>query len=167
MRYLVRQRIMSFATSFWITDEDGNEVYYVDGHALQFRKTFELTDRSGVVVAMIRQQLFRLRGTMDIERDGAVMATVRRANFSPFRHRYEVTLADGTVLEAAGSFSDMNWELAAPDRVVGRISRQWFKVRDTYGVEVEPGEDAALVIAIAVSIDRLREQERRRVMAGG
>jgi uncharacterized protein YxjI len=167
MRYLVRQRIMSFAASFWITDEDGNEVYYVDGHALQFRKTFELTDRSGVVVAMIRQQLFRLRGTMDIERDGAVIATVRRANFSPFRHRYEVTLADGTVLEAAGSFSDMNWELAAPDRVVGRISRQWFKVRDTYGVEVEPGEDAALVIAIAVSIDRLREQERRRVMAGG
>jgi uncharacterized protein YxjI len=61
----------------------------------------------------------------------------------------------------------MNWELAAPDRVVGRISRQWLQVRDTYGVEVEPGEDAALVIAIAVSIDRLREQERRRAMAGG
>jgi len=167
MRYLVRQRIISFAASFWITDEDGNEVYYVDGRALQFRKTFELTDRSGVVVAMIRQQLFRLRGTMDIERDGAVIATVRRANFSPFRHRYEVTLADGTAWAAAGNFSDMNWELAAPDRVVGRISRQWFKVRDTYGVEVEPGEDAALVIAVAVGIDRLREQERRRAMAGG
>jgi uncharacterized protein YxjI len=166
MRYLVRQRIISFAASFWITDEDGNEVFHVDGHALQFRKTFELTDRSGVVAAVIRQQPFRLRGTMDIERDGMVIATVRRANFSPFRHRYEVTLADGTVLEAAGDFSDMNWELAAPGRVVGRISRRWFKVRDTYGVEVEPGEDAALVIAIAVSIDRLREQERRRAMSG-
>jgi uncharacterized protein YxjI len=167
MRFLVRQRIMSFAASFWITDEEGDEVFHVDGHALQFRKTFELTDRSGIMVAVIRQQPFRLRGTMDIERDGAVIATVRRANFSPFRHRYEVTLADGTVLEAAGNFSDMNWELAAPDRVVGRISRQWFKVHDTYGVEVEPGEDAALVIAIAVSIDRLREQERRHAMAGG
>jgi len=166
MRYLVRQRIVSFAASFWITDEDGNEVFYVDGHALQFRKTFELSDRSGAVVAMIRQQLFRLRAAMDIERDGAVIATVRRANFSPFRHRYEVTLADGTVLEAAGNFSDMNWELAAPGRVVGRISRQWFKVRDTYGVEVEPGEDAALVIAIAVSIDRLREQARRAMASG-
>jgi uncharacterized protein YxjI len=166
MRYLVRQRIISFAASFWITDEEGNEVFHVDGHALQFRKTFELTDRSGVVVAMIRQQPFRLRGTMDIERDGGVIATVRRANFSPFRHRYEVTLADGTVLEAAGNFSDMNWELAAPGRVVGRISRQWFKVRDTYGVEVEPGEDAALVIAIAVSIDRLREQARRAMASG-
>ena len=167
MRYLVRQRIFSLAANFWITDEKDNEVFHVDGHALQFRKTFELTDRSGVVVAVIRQQPFRLRGTMDIERDGAIIATVRRANFSPFRHRYGVALADGTVWEAAGNFSDMNWELAAPDRVVGRISRQWFKVRDTYGVEVEPGEDAALVIAVAVSIDRLREQERRRAMAGG
>ena len=32
---------------------------------------------------------------------------------------------------------------------MGRISRQWFKIRDTYGVEVETGEDLALVIAIA------------------
>ena len=161
MRYLVRQRLAAFAASFWITDEDGNEVFQVDGQALQLRKTFELTDQSGVVVAMIRQQPFRLRGTMDIERDGAVLATVRRANVSLFRHRYQVSLADGTVLDATGDFSDMNWELAAGDRVVGRISRQWFKIRDTYGVEVEPGEDPALVIAIAVCIDRLREQQRR------
>jgi uncharacterized protein YxjI len=167
MRYLVRHRILSLASSFWITDEDGNEVFYVDGKALQIRKTFELKDRDGNVLAMIRQQLFRLRGTMDVERDGAVIATVRRAAFSPFKHRYEVTLADGTVLEATGDFSDMNWELAAGDRVAARISRQWFKVRDTYGVEVEPGEDDALVIAIAVCIDRLREQERRGVAASG
>ena len=160
MRYLVRQRLAAFTASFWITDEDGNEVFQVDGKALKLRNTFELTDRSGVVVAMIRQQPFR-RGTMDIERDGAVLATLRRANISLFRHRYQVTLADGTVLDATGDFSDMNWELAAGDRVVGRISRQWFKIRDTYGVEVEPGEDPALVIAVAVCIDRLREQQRR------
>ncbi|HEY0935678.1 MAG TPA: LURP-one-related family protein [Trebonia sp.] len=165
MRYLVRQRIFSLKASFWITDEDGTEVFHVDGHALQFRRTFELKDRAGAVLVTIRQQVFRLRGTMDIERDGAVIATVRRANFSPFKHRYEVTLADGTLLEATGSFRDLDWELAGAGRVVGRISRQWFKVRDTYGVEVEPGEDPAFVIAVAVCVDRLREQERRAATA--
>src|SRR5262249_34409052 len=148
MRYLVRQRIFSLAANFWITDENGNEAFHVDGHALQLRKTFELTDSSGAMVASIRQQPFRWRGTMDIERDGAVIATVRRANFSLFQHRYDVTLADGTAWLATGNFADLNWELAAPDRVVGRISRQWFQVRDAYGVEVEPGEDPALVIAV-------------------
>jgi uncharacterized protein YxjI len=161
MRYLVRQQLFSFRARFWITDEDGSEVFSVDGQAFQLRKTFELKDRSGAVVALIRQQPFRLRGTMEIERDGVVLATVRRVPFSLLRHRYDVTLADGSVLSAEGRFSDMDWELTAPGRVVGRISRQWFQVRDTYGVEVEPGEDAALVIAIAVCVDRLREQQRR------
>jgi uncharacterized protein YxjI len=159
MRYLVRQRIFALAASFWITDEEGNEVFHVDGHALQLRKTFELTDASGALLAVIRQQLFRLRGTMEIERDGVVIATVRQAMFS-FRHRYEVELADGTALDATGNFSDLRWELTAGGQVIGRISRQWFQVRDSYGVEVAPGQDAALVIAIAVCIDRLREQER-------
>jgi len=162
MRYLVRQRMFSFTASFWITDEDGNEVFHVDGHALAFRKTFELTDRSGAVVAVIRQQPFRLRGTMDIERDGAVIATVQRAAFSLFQHRYDVALADGTAWTATGNFADLNWELTAAGRAIGRISRQWFNIRDTYGVEVEPGEDPALVIAVAVCVDRLREQARRR-----
>ena len=68
---------------------------------------------------------------------------------------------------AAGNFADLNWELTAPDRVIGRISRQWFNIRDTYGVEVEPGEDAALVIAVAVCVDRLREQARRAAVSSG
>jgi uncharacterized protein YxjI len=167
VRYLVRQRAISLKSSFWITDENGDEVFYVDGPALAIRKTFELKDRAGTVLVTIRQQVLRLRGTMDIERDGVVTATVRRAGFSPFKHRYEVTLADGTVLQAAGSFRNMDWELSGADRVVGRISRQWFKVRDTYGVEVEPGEDDVLVIAVAVCVDRLRELERRAAAAGG
>jgi len=35
--------------SFWITDEDGSEVFQVDGQALQFRKAFELEDRASAV----------------------------------------------------------------------------------------------------------------------
>jgi len=163
----VRQRIFSLGADFWITDSDGNEAFHVNGHALQFRKTFELTDRDGQEVAVIRQQLFWLRGTMDIERDGEVIATVRRANFSPLRHRYEASLADGTTWEASGNFADMNWAItAAGGQQVGRISRAWFRARDTYGVEVEPGHDAALVIAVAVSVDQLREIACRAAASG-
>ncbi len=90
-----------------------------------------------------------------------MIATVRPAFFSPIRHRYEVTLADGSRLEATGNFADKDWQLTSDGRLVGRISRQWFRIRDTYGVEVAPGEDDALIIAIAVSIDRIHEDEER------
>jgi len=35
------------------------------------------------------------------------------------------------------------------------VSKRWFRVRDTYGVEIAPGEDEALVLAIAVCVDAL------------
>ena len=162
MRYLVQERIFSFTADFWIEDEDGNRVFFVDGKALSLRETFELKDAYGNLLIVIRKRFFAMRETMDIEDGNGVIATVRPAFFSPLRHRYNVDLADGSQLEAVGNFVDKDWELLDGEaRPSGRISRQWFRIRDTYGVEVEPGADDALVIAIAVCIDRIYEDEKR------
>jgi uncharacterized protein YxjI len=169
MRYLIQERIFSLAADFWIEDEDGNRPFFVDGKALSLRETFELKDAHGNILARIHKKLFAMRDTMDIEDGSGVIATVRPAFFSPLKHRYLIDLAGGERLEAVGNFRDKDWELTGGDgRIVGRISRQWFRIRDTYGVEVEPGEDDALVIAIAVCIDRIHEDEvRERRRQGG
>lgn len=162
MRYLVQEQIFSLTTDFWIEDENGDRAFFVDGKALKLRETFELKDVDGNVRAVIRKRLLAMRDTMDIEDGQGVIATVRPAFFSPLKHRYEVRLADGRQLEATGDFRDKNWTLATADgQYVGAVSRKWFRVRDTYGVDVAPGEDDALVIAIAVCIDRIHEDEER------
>jgi uncharacterized protein YxjI len=161
MRYLVQERIFSFKADFWIEDESGNRVFFVDGKALSLRETFELKDAHGNLLIVIRKKFFSLRETMEIEDGSGVVATVRPAFFSPIRHRYNIDLADGSRLEAVGNFVDKDWELTdGAGQVIGRISRQWFRIRDTYGVEVEPGANDALVIAIAVCIDRIYEDEK-------
>jgi uncharacterized protein YxjI len=38
---------------------------------------------------------------------------------------------------------------------VARISTKWFRVRESYGVDIAAGEDAALILAITVAIDSL------------
>jgi uncharacterized protein YxjI len=161
MRYLVQERIFSFKADFWIEDEGGNRVFLVDGKALSLRETFELKDAYGNLLILIRKKFFSMRETMEIENGNGLIATVRPAFFSPIKHRYNIDLADGSRLEAIGNFVDKDWELTDGRQVVGRISRQWFRIRDTYGVEVEPGMDDALVIAIAVCIDRIYEDEKR------
>ena len=67
MRYLVQERIFSIGDDFWIEDENGDRVFFVDGKALSLRETFELRDASGAIRAIIRKKLFALRDTMDIE----------------------------------------------------------------------------------------------------
>jgi uncharacterized protein YxjI len=163
MRYLVQERIFSITNDFWIEDEAGNRVFYVDGRALSLRETFELKDASGNMLILIRKKLFAMRDTMEIEDGNGLAATVRPAFFSPLRHRYQIDLANGERLEALGNFTDKDWELTDGNgRVVGRISRQWFRIRDTYGVEVAPGAYDPLIIAIAVCIDRIHEDEIRK-----
>ena len=35
------------------------------------------------------------------------------------------------------------------------MSKKWFRVRDTYGVQVAEGEERPLILAITVAIDSL------------
>ena len=164
MRYLVREKVFSIGDDFWVTDEQGNEAFLVDGKALRLRETFELKDRSGAIVATVRKRLLAVRDSMDIERDGAVIATVKKAVFSPLHHRSVVELPGGGELEAVGNILDKEFEIRSGGAVLAQVSRSWFRMRDTYGVDVAPGQDDALMLAVAVCLDRIHhdEEERRR-----
>jgi uncharacterized protein YxjI len=115
-----------------------------------------------VVVATVRKRLLALRDSMNIERDGTVIATVKKALISPLHHRSVIELAGGEELEAVGDIVDKEFEIRAGGTVLARISRSWFRIRDTYGVDVAPGQDDALFIAIAVCLDRIHHDEEER-----
>ena len=38
---------------------------------------------------------------------------------------------------------------------IAEVSEKWFRVRDGYGVEVTPGQNDALLLAITVCIDQM------------
>jgi uncharacterized protein YxjI len=164
MRYQVREKVFSIGDDFWVTDEQGNDAFLVDGKALRLRQTFELKDRSGAVVATVRKKLVSIHDSMDIERDGAVVATVKKALFSPLHHKSVIELPGGGQLEAVGNILDKEFEIRSGGMVLAQISRSWFRIRDTYGVDVAPGQDDALFLAIAVCLDRIHhdEQEEQR-----
>jgi len=45
------------------------------------------------------------------------------------------------------------------DRLAARVSKQWYTFTDTYGIEIAPGEDEGLILAIAVAIDEIAHDE--------
>jgi uncharacterized protein YxjI len=163
MRYQVKEKVFSIGTDFWVTDEQDNKAFLIDGKVLHIRQTLELKDPSGAVVATIRKKLVAIRETMEIERDGAAAATVHKVLVSPLHHRYVIDLHGGGQLEAVGNLIDKEFQIQDGGQVVAQVSRAWFRIRDTYGVDVAPGQDDALMIAIAVCLDRIhRDEEDRR-----
>jgi uncharacterized protein YxjI len=161
MRYLVRERLFSITDDFWVTDEQGNEVFLVDGKALRLRETFELKDTAGQKLATIHKRFLTFTDAMEIEHDGAVVAIVHKAVVSPLHHRAIIDIPGGDRLEAVGNIIDKDFEIRDGRQAIARISRSWFRIRDTYGVDVAPGENDALIVCIAICLDRIHHDEER------
>jgi uncharacterized protein YxjI len=162
MRYQVKEKLFSTGTDFWVTDDQDNKAFLVDGKVFHIRQTLEIKDPSGAVVATIRKKLVAIRETMEIERDGAPSATVHKVLVSPLHHRYVIDVDGGGQLEAVGNIVDKEFQIQSGGEVVAQVSRAWFRIRDTYGVDVAPGQDDVLMIAVAVCIDRIHHDEEER-----
>jgi uncharacterized protein YxjI len=152
--YQMRQKLLSIGGDFWIEDEEGRRVYRVDGKALRLRNTFHLENMQGERLCTIKKKVMHIRDTMEIEDSGGErMALVHKALISPLRERWKVEVEAGPDLEAQGNVLDHEYESEADGRKVAEVSKRWFRVRDTYGVEIAPDQDPALLLAVTVAID--------------
>ena len=155
MRYQMREKMFSIGDDFWVEDENGDKAYKVNGKAMRVRKTFILETPSGDEVFKIREKKLRLRDTMKIERDGDDVASVKKAVIDPVRGRFDIEVENGPDLKAQGNVLDHEYEIECDGRRIAQVSKAWFRVRDTYGIEVAPGENDALIIAVSVCIDEM------------
>ena len=159
-RYLLREKLLSLGDDFWIENDRGERIFHVDAKVLRVRDTVLIKDRDGNELVKLQKRLVRARDTMAIERGGDKVATVRKALITPLRDRFTVDLEDGGQLEVEGDILDHEYQVTRDGIPVANISKRWFRVRDTYGVAVVPGQNDALILAITVCIDHLTEHDR-------
>lgn len=93
---------------------------------------------------------------MEIEGpDGERLAMVKKAMVTPLRERWVMEMSDGPDLRVQGHVLDHEYEIEQGDTKIGEVSKRWFRVRDTYGVEIAPGHDDIVVLAVAVAVDAM------------
>ena len=140
--------------------EGGERAFKVDGKALRVRSTFILESPSGEELFKIQEKKLRVRDTMEIEHNGDTVATVKKALVTPLRDRFSIELKDGGELSAKGNIVDHEYEIERDGDKIAEISKRWFRVRDTYGVEVLPEEDDILILAATAVIDTMAHPDR-------
>jgi|SRR5829696_813071 len=154
--YRMRQKLLSIGDDYWIEDDRGQRVFKVDGKALRMRKTLILEDAHGNELLKIQERVMRLRDTMEIEdRDGHSVATVKKAMITPLRERWSVDVANGPDLDIKGNILDHEYTIEEGRSQVAEVSKKWFRFADTYGVEIAPGQNAALLLAVTVVVDTM------------
>ena len=157
-RYQMREKVFAIGDDYWIETEGGDRAYKVNGKALRIRETFIIENPSGDELLTIQKKMLHIRDTMKIEREGETVATVKKALITPLRDRFAIDVENGGELSAKGNIVDHEYEIERDGEKVAEVSKRWFRVRETYGIEVAPGENDALILAVAVCIDELTER---------
>src|SRR5690242_10401536 len=139
MRYVMKQKLWAWGDDFTIKDDQGNDHFFVDGKAISFGDKLSFQDMRGNELAFIRQRLLSWGPTYDIEYRGGV-ATVKKELFTFFRAAFTVDVPGPDDLEAQGNLTDHEYPFTRGGREVARVSKTWFSMSDTYGVEVAEGE---------------------------
>jgi uncharacterized protein YxjI len=159
-RYQMRQRMISIGDDYVIENDRGEHVFRLDGKALRIRKTIRFEDMHGHELCKIQERMLRVKDSMEIEDpDGHRMAMVQKAMIEPLRERWTVKV-DGPDLHVQGNIVDHEYTIERDGQRVAEVSKRWFRVRDTYGVEITPGENEILILATTAVVDTMAHPDR-------
>jgi len=158
VRYRMRAKLFAIGDDYWIDTEDDRHAFKVNGKAMRIRDTFVLEGPSGEELFKAQERKLRVRDTMKIERGGETVATIKKAMITPLRERFTIDLRGGGELTAKGNIVDHEYEIERDGHKIAEISKRWFRVRETYGIEIAPGEDDALILCITACIDEMADR---------
>ena len=157
-KYQMREKMFAIGDDYWIETDGGERVFKVNGKAFRVRDTYVLETPGGEELLTIQEKKLSVRDKMEIERGGQTVATVKKALVSPLRDRFSIGVEGGEDMEAKGNIVDHEYKIERSGDKVAEVSKKWFRVRDTYGIEIAPDQDDALILAVTVCIDQLTHE---------
>jgi len=151
--FRMREKLMAIGDDYWIEDDDGNRVFKVNGKAARLRQTFILEVTQGNELSKIQEKKLTVRDKMTIER-GDSHATVHKRLLG-IRDHYIIEVDGAEDFKAHGNIVDHEYEIERDGDTVATVSKKWFRVRDTYGVQLAEDQDVPLILAITVCVDAM------------
>ena len=162
-RYKIRQKMISIGDDFWIENQEGRKVFKVDGKALRLRKTLIFEDVDGNKLCQIQERWLPIKETMAIDGpDGEEMAVVKKALITPLRDKWDVKVKNGPDLDVQGDILDHEYSIKQGWNKIAEVSKKWFRLTDTYGVQIDDGQNDILILAIAVAIDMMAHDDDKK-----
>jgi uncharacterized protein YxjI len=160
--YLIRERLVRLGEDSDITDEEGRPLFHVDGKVLTLHDRLVIRDTEGREVAQVQRKLVALRPTYEVTVAGQEAAEVRKHLFSPFGDRFTIDVPGPDDLEMRGDLFDHEFTIRRGGEEVATVSKRWLSFRDTYAVDIAPGQDDLVILASVLALDLAEDRERRR-----
>jgi len=153
MVYQVRQKIFSLGDRYAVKDSKGVDRYLVRSALVSVSRRMWILDKEGQELYGMRRRLLSLMPSYRISRGDAQVALLRQ-RLSLWGKRFSVEGGKGSFL-IKGRPLDFDYSIEKGGAEVASVSKRFFSLSDSYGVEIAEGEDDAFILALVVIIDQL------------
>ncbi|QQZ08487.1 LURP-one-related/scramblase family protein [Heyndrickxia vini] len=148
-QFYIKQKVFSLSGKFTVKDEQGKDVYFVEGSFMKVPKTFSILNTTRDEIALITKKAFSFLPKFFVEVNGQELLTIKK-EFSFLKARYTI---DSAGIEVQGNWWDMDFHVLQHGELVGKVSKEWFTWGDSYKVQILNEEMEAIMIALVVAID--------------
>ena len=153
--YRMLQKLVSYGDDYWIENALGQRVFFVDGKAFRLREHLGFKDMQGNELLALQEKIMHIKDTYSLYRKGIVFATIKKTLITLLHQRFDVHVAGAENMEVEGNIVDHEYEIHEGRKLMAEVSKKWFNVADTYGVDIVQGVNDILILAITVIIDMM------------
>ena len=149
VKLIFKQRLFSWFDSYDIYDEAGNTVYTVEGQ-LSWGHLLRIYNAAGSEVGMVKEKILTFLPKFEIYLNGQCVGFIKK-ELSFINPRYNVEYNGWHV---QGDF--LEWEYSvfdSVDKVIASVSKQIWRLTDTYTIDVADPRDALCALMVVLAID--------------
>ena len=154
-RFKMKEKMFAIGDDFFIENEQGRRAYKVNGKMLRLSDTLDFEDMSGRKLVGMHGKVITVRGTIRLERPGGKDANVKKDLINIVRDHLTLNIKGEPDIDIRGNLLDHEYEFRRGNDKIAEVSKKWFRLRDTYGIQIEQGEDEVLLLAATVAVDQL------------
>ena len=149
MKLLFKQRFFSWFDSYDIYDENGDTVYTVEGQ-LAWGHCLKIFDPAGKELGTVKQRVFTFLPKFELFLGDSYLGCIYK-EFSLFVPRFNI---DCNGWQIDGSFMEWDYQIL-DDRgnEVAAISKELFRLTDTYVIDVHDPRNALCALMVVLAID--------------
>lgn len=156
MRYYMKSKFFKIKEDFWIKNEFGEEVFFVDNKFMTFGLQFDIS-KNDKVLYFVKEKLMTFMSNYEIYENDDVVASVNQ-KFAFFKDKIDIESKYGN-FRIEGNILDYSYRIYKDNKVIAVANKEIFAFTDNYYVDVN-FEDEAFVLALVVIIDNIKDKRK-------
>lgn len=156
MRYYMKSKFFKLKEDFWIKNEYGEEVYFVDNKFMTLGLQFDIS-KNNKIQYYVKEKLVTFMSNYEVYENDTVVASVRQ-KFTFLKDKIEIDSKYGN-FKIEGNIFDYSYKIYKDNTVIAIANKDLFAFTDSYYVDVD-FYDEAFVLALVVIIDNIKDKRR-------